>query len=669
LREKSNPEVLAYLEAENDYTAAQMKHTEALQESLYQEMVARIKETDADVPEKLDDYFYYTRTEAGQEYPIYCRKRGRMEAEAALKSAIFEEILLDQNALAAGHNYCEIGVYVISPNHRWLAYSLDTNGSETYTLYIKDLTSGQNLPDQIPNTYYAVVWANDNRTLFYNTLDAAKRPYKLYRHTLGADPAGDALIYHETDESFFLSISKTRSKAYLVLNLNSATTSERHILKADDPTGSFRLVQPRQHPLEYDLDHHGDHFYIVANDQAKNFRLVVAPVDNPAKENWQELIPGQDKVKLERVSLFRDHLVLYKRENGLRAVQITNLASRETHQVEFPEPVYTIWPASNREFNTNLLRFHYTSLLTPESIFDYNMDDRTRELKKQEEVLGDYDPNDYRSERVFATAGDGRQIPISLVYKKGLVKDGNNPCLMSGYGAYETSHEPYFISRRLSLLERGFVCALAHARGGGEMGRPWYEEGKLLQKRNTFTDFIACAEHLIAAGYTGRQKLAIQGISAGGLLMGAVTTMRPELFKTVVAKVPFVDVINTMFDPSIPLTVNEYEEWGNPNHLEYYHYLKSYSPYDNVTARDYPNLLITAALNDPRVQYWEPAKWTARLRASKTDQNRLLLKTDLGAGHGGPSGRYSYLRQEAFIYAFILDILGVESPSDSDAHG
>jgi oligopeptidase B len=652
LRDRANPEVMKYLEAENGYTEAMMKQTEEFQERLYKELLGRIKETDFSVPEKIDDYYYYARTEEGKQYPIYCRKKGSLEA--------LEEILLDQNALAAGHNYLGIGVFKVSPNHQLLAFSVDTNGSEAFTLYVKDLNTGKLLGDEIPNTSYSAVWANDNKTIFYSILDEAKRPYKVYRHTLGTNPSEDALVYHEKDQAYEVSLGKTKNKEYLLMNLESETTSEVRYLKADHPTEDFKVVQPRQHEMEYSIEHHGDKFFIVTNDNAKNFKLMEAPVEDPSKKNWKEVIPHRDSVKIDGIDVFKNHLVVYERERGLKKIRIVNMTNNEVHYVDFPEPVYTFWQSGNPDFNTNLLRFNYTSLVTPRSVFDYNMDTKTRELKKQEEVLGGYDPSQYQSERIFAKAEDGTMIPISLVYKKGMARDGNNPLFLYGYGSYGLSSDPNFSSTRLSLLDRGFIYAIAHVRGGGEMGRYWYDDGKLLHKKNTFTDFIACAEHLIAEKYTSSDKLVISGASAGGLLIGAVTNMRPDLFKVVVAEVPFVDVLNTMLDPSLPLTVVEYEEWGNPNDKEYYYYIKSYSPYDNVVAKNYPNMLITAGLNDPRVSYWEPAKWTAKLRAKRTDQNLLLLKTKMESGHFGATGRYDYLKDVAFEYAFIFDVLGIK---------
>jgi len=652
LRERSNPEVVRYLEAENKYTEAVMKHTEPLQQKLYKEILGRIKQTDLSVPEQIDDFFYFTRTEEGKQYPIFCRRKGSLEAK--------EEVLLDGNALATGQKYFRIGVFKASPDHRLLAYSTDTNGSEVYTLVVKDLQTQQSLEDRIPNTYYSVEWANDNKTLFYSVLDAARRPFQLCRHTLGGDPKGDALVYHEKDERFFLGLRKSRSKEYLLLALRSKLTSEVHYLGADRPNGSFRVIEPRQHEIEYGVEHWGDEFFIRTNDQAKNFRLMRAPVKEPAKRNWTEVLPHRADVMIDGIEAFRDFLVVAERQDGLRKIRVRNLRRQEEHYVDFPEPVYTAFPGANPDFNTNLLRFTYTSLVTPSSVFDYDMKARTRRLKKRQEVLGGYDPSEYQSERIFARTADGTRIPISLVYRKGMARNGRNPLLLYGYGSYGSSTEPFFASDRLSLLDRGFIYAMAHIRGGGEMGRAWYEQGKLLSKKNTFTDFIACAEHLIQERYTSPDRLAIHGGSAGGLLMGAVTNLRPDLFKVVVAKVPFVDVVNSMLDASIPLTVTEYEEWGNPNDKKFYDYMKSYAPYENVAARNYPNLLVTAGLNDPRVPYWEPAKWTAKLRALKTDQNRLLLKTNLGAGHGGASGRYDRMKETALDYAFILDVLGMK---------
>jgi len=649
LRDRNDPEVIAYLEAENRYTGAVMKHTEAFQEQLYQEMRGRIKETDLSVPERVDDYFYYTRTETGGQYPIFCRKHGSLEAP--------EEVLLDQNPLAADHAYFKIGVREVSPDHRHLAYSVDTSGSEEFTLYIKDLATGRLLAESIGNTSAGVTWANDSRTLFYTLLDHAHRPCRLYRHTLGASPTTDALVYFEPDESFFLDINRTRSRRYLFLDITSHSTSEVRYLDADEPEGEFRVVQPREAGIEYSVEHHDERFFITTNDSAPNFRLVQTPVSSPSKANWSPVLPYRPDIKLDETDAFRSHLVVYERQAGLRQIRVVDLATNEEHLVPFPEPVYTFGAHENPEFETTLLRFAYTSLVTSTSVIEYDMRERTWMVRKQTEVLGGYDPSLYRSERVFATAADGERVPISLVYRAPLLLDGARPLLLNGYGAYGLSYDPSFSSNTLSLLDRGFVVAIAHVRGGEEMGRPWYEGGKLLNKRSTFTDFIACAEHLIAAGHTSADRLAINGGSAGGLLMGAVTNLRPDLFRVVLAEVPFVDVVNTMLDASLPLTVIEYDEWGNPNEPTAYDYIRSYSPYDNIEAKDYPHMLVTAGLNDPRVAYWEPAKWTAKLRATKTNSARLLLRTNMGAGHGGASGRFDFLREIAFKYAFMLDVL------------
>jgi oligopeptidase B len=653
LRDRSDPAVLAYLEAENRYTATVMRHTENLQERLYQEMRGRIKETDLSVPERLDEYLYYSRTEAGGQYPILCRRRGEDTAE---------EILLDQNPLAVGHEYFRLGAGAVSPDHRLLAYSVDTSGSEEFTLFIKDLSSGELLAESIPNTSHGVAWANDSRTLFYTVLDQAHRPCRLYRHIVGTNPAEDVLVYFEPDASFFLDVGRTRSRRYLLLDISSHSTSEVRFMSADRPEDPFSLVQPRATGVEYTVTHHGDRFFITTNDGAPNFRLVEAPVATPGREHWTPVLPYRPSVKLDATDAFKDHLVIFERASGLRQIRVLELISGEEHLVSFPEPVYTVRAHANPEFETTLLRFTYTSLVTPSSVIDYDMAQRSWTVRKQTEVLGGYDSALYRSERCFATAPDGTPVPVSLVYRLPLQLDGERPLLLYGYGAYGLSYDPIFSSNALSLLDRGFVVAIAHVRGGEEMGRSWYEGGRLLNKRNTFTDFIAAAEHLIGTGYTSPDRLVISGGSAGGLLMGAVSNMRPDLFSIVLADVPFVDVVNTMLDASLPLTVIEYDEWGNPSERASYDYIRSYSPYDNVRPMHYPHILVTAGLNDPRVAYWEPAKWTAKLRAKKMDQNQLLLRTNMGAGHGGPSGRYDYLREIAFKYAFVLDVLGSVLP-------
>jgi oligopeptidase B len=651
LRDRSDPEVIAYLEAENSYTAAVMRHTEALQEHLYHEMRGRIKETDLSVPERVDEYFYYTRTESGGQYPILCRKRGSLEAA--------EEVLLDQNPLAAEHTYFKVGGSEVSPDHRFLAYSVDTSGAEEFTLYVKDLATGELLVESLGSTSPGVAWANDSRTLFYIALDSARRPCRLYRHTIGTSFSTDSLVYFEPDESFFLDVNHTRSRRYLLLDIASHSTSEVRFLDADQPEASFQIVQQREPGIEYSVTHHDGYFFITTNDSAPNFRLVRAPVNGPSKANWSLVLPYRPAVKIDAVDAFRGHLAVYEREDGLRRIRVLDLASGEEHLIPFPEPVYTVRAHANPEFETTLLRFTYTSLVTPSSVVEYDMASRNWTVRKQTEVLGGYDPWRYRSERVFAPAPDGERVPVSLVYRLPLQLDGTRPLLLNGYGAYGLSYDPAFSSNMLSLLDRGFVVAIAHIRGGEEMGRGWYESGKLMNKRSTFTDFIACAEHLLAEGYTSSDRLAINGGSAGGLLMGAVANLRPDLFRVVMAEVPFVDVVNTMLDASLPLTVIEYDEWGNPHDATAYGYIRSYSPYDNIEPKAYPHMLVTAGLNDPRVAYWEPAKWTAKLRATKTDTNRLLLRVNMGAGHGGASGRFDFLREIAFKYAFMLDVLGL----------
>lgn len=650
LRDRNNPDTIKYLEAENEYTKAEMKHTDALQSKLYSEILGRIQQTDLSVPTKRDDYFYYTRTEEGKQYTIYCRKHGPLDAK--------EEVLLDGNKMAEGKKYFRVGNFVASPNHKLLAYSVDYEGDEAYTIHVKDLTNGKLLEDTIPNTYYSLEWANDNATFFYTVLDAAKRPYEVYRHTLGVKK--NTLVCHETDERFTVELEKTRSRAYILINIGSSLTSEVRYIKADRPRGKFATLLPRIQETEYDVAHHGDSWFIRTNDGAKTFRLIEAPVKDPSRANWKEVIPARPEATIESVTAFKDELVTEERDRGLIQIRIQNFASGGTHYVEFTEPVYTASIGANAEYETKTLRFSYTSLVTPNSVFDYNMETRARELKKQQPVLGGYDPTKYQSERIYATAPDGVKVPISLVYKKGLVQNGKAPMLLYGYGSYGISMDPTFSSDRLSLLDRGVIYAIAHIRGGADLGKPWHEDGRILMKKNSFTDFIACAKHVVAEKYTSSDRLAIMGGSAGGLLMGAVTNMRPDLFAVVVAKVPFVDALNTMLDASLPLTVGEYEEWGNPNEKQYYDYIKSYAPYENVAAKEYPTMLITAGLNDPRVSYWEPAKWTAKLRAMKKDNHMLLLKTNMGSGHFGSSGRYEYIKETAFDYAFILNALSID---------
>ncbi|MBD3258357.1 prolyl oligopeptidase family serine peptidase [candidate division GN15 bacterium] len=651
MRERDSEDVLAYLEAENEYVEALMEPHEEFVDNLYQEIKSRIKETDLSVPVKDGDYYYYSRDEEGKQYKIHCRKKGSMDGE--------EEILLDVNKLAEGKEFMSVGTFQISPDQKLLAYSTDENGSERYDLHIKNLETGQIYEDVIPAMSGNAAWANDNKTLFYTMHDDAWRPYQLYRHVLGTDPAQDEMIYQEDDEKFWMGVGRTKSDEYLMIGIGSKTTDEYHYLDANDPMGEFRPIRPRETGVEYSVDHHGDRFLILTNEDAVNFKLMSTPVDAPTKDNWTEFLPYKESVKIDGIDVFKDYVAVYQREKGLQKIMVIDMATMDQYMIDFPEPAYWVSGSENPEFDSELLRFSYASMVTPKSVFDYNMRTRERELKKQREVLGEFNPEDYKSERIFATADDGTQVPISMVYRKGLQKNGENPLYLYGYGSYGASMDPWFSSSRLSLLNRGFIFAIPHIRGGGEMGRPWYEEGKLLKKMNTFTDLIDCAEHLIAEGYTSADRLVVSGGSAGGLLVGAVINMRPELFEVAVASVPFVDVMNTMLDASIPLTVVEYEEWGNPNVEEYYHYMNSYSPYDNVIEQDYPHIFIESSYNDTRVQYWEGTKWAAKLRDHNTGDSRIVLKTNMGAGHGGSSGRYDYLKDLAFEYAFVLDCLGM----------
>jgi oligopeptidase B len=652
MRDKTNPEVIAYLEEENAYTKAMMADAEDLQTELYEEMKGRIKETDTSAPVKIDDYYYYSRTEEGKQYPIYCRKRDRLDNK--------EEVLLDHNELAKDHTFLDLGVFEVSPDHQLLAYSINTDGSERYTVCVKDLTTGELLTDVVENTYYSLEWRNDSRSFFYTTLDDAMRPSDVHVHTLGTDSREDTPVFSESDERFFVSVSKSRSKKYIFIESGSKVTTEVYFLDADIADTALKVISPRQQGHEYYVEHHDESFFILTNDQGQNFRLVKTPVTAAGSDDWTEVISHRDEVMLDSFDVFKDYLVLYELVNGLINVRIQHFGDQSEHYVQFSEEVYAVRGVDNPTFDTVTLRLAYSSLVTPESVYDYRMDTKERQLVKQEEVLGGYDSMQYETKRVWATAADGARIPISLAYKKASLQTGRpNPCWLYGYGSYGMVLSPSFSANRISLLDRGFIFAIAHIRGGGEKGRGWYQAGKYLQKENTFSDFIASAEHLITEGYTSKEELMVCGRSAGGLLIGSVLNKRPELFKAAIADVPFVDVMTTMLDPTIPLTVTEYEEWGNPNDKEYYTYMRSYSPYDNVRAGDYPHLLVTAGLNDPRVQYWEPAKWVAKLRTAKTDNNTLLLKTEMEQGHMGASGRYDLLKEIAFEYAFALKILSV----------
>ncbi len=649
LREKSDPEVIAYLDAENRYTEAVTQPLAGFRESLYKEMLARIKETDESVPYRRHGYWYYQREVEGLQYPIYCRRQGTMEAP--------EEILLDENELAKGHAYTAIGLMDVSPDGTKLAYTVDFTGFRQYTMHVKDLATGELARDTAARVT-SFAWAADSRTIFYvEEHETTKRSYRLHRRTLEAPP--DALVYEERDELYDISVGETRSEEYVVLGIASKDTSEMRILRSSEPQGEWRVVAPRRAGHEYYLDHRGDEFLIRTNDKGRNFRIARAPVSDPSERHWKPLVAHRPSVMLEEIDLFRDFWVMLERDKGLLRLRVTDFASGKHHYVTFDEAVYSAHPGTNLEFDTPTFRFVYESLVTPRSWYDYEVATRKRVLLKRQPVLGSFDPADYRSERLFAVAKDGTRIPISLVYRKSMRARGPQPLLLYGYGSYGIPLDPMFRSMRISLLDRGMVYAVAHIRGGGDRGRTWYDDGKLLRKKNTFTDFIACAESLVRRRYTASTQLVIQGGSAGGLLMGAVSNMRPDLFRAVVSQVPFVDVVTTMLDSSLPLTVQEYLEWGNPNEERFYKYMRSYSPYDNVAAREYPAILVETSLNDSQVMYWEPAKYVAKMRASKRDRNPLLLKTIMEAGHAGASGRYDALKELAFTYAFILDQVGL----------
>ena len=652
LRERDNPRIIEYLKEEDEYLKTVMSHTEAFQEALYNEIVGRIRATDMSVPYRTQGYYYYTRYDEGKEYPVYCRKKGSLEGS--------EEILLDANAMAEGFAFFQVSGLAVSSDNNLLAYGVDTLSRRLFTLHFKDLRTGQTLSEHIPNTDGRAAWANDNKTVFYTMKDTTTlRPFKVMRHVLGTDTRTDQEVFIEEDETFNTTVYKSKSKRYLFIESESTLSTEYRFLEADSPGGEFKIIQPREKDLEYQVEHFQDKFYIRTNDQARNFRLMETPLAQTSKAEWKEIIPHREDVLLEGFEIFEKFLVVEERMHGLPQLRIIDWKDKTEHYLDFGEQTYSVYIAVNPEFETDLLRYEYSSLTTPDSIYDYNMVTKEKILLKREEVLGEFKPENYQAERLYATARDGTKIPLSLVYRGKVEKNGNNPLILYGYGSYGASIDPSFSSPRLSLLDRGVIYAIAHIRGGQEMGRSWYEDGKLLKKKNTFTDFIDCADHLVREKYTRPEKLFAVGASAGGLLMGAVVNMRPELFKGVIAGVPYVDVINTMLDPSIPLTTNEYDEWGNPNDKIYYDYMMSYSPYDNVEAKDYPNLLVTTGLHDSQVQYWEPAKWVAKLRAVKTDNNRLLLYTNLDAGHGGASGRFRKFRETALEYAFILDLAGI----------
>jgi oligopeptidase B len=646
-----NEELMAYLRAENAYADAVMKPVEGFKDALYKEMLARIKETDESVPYQLRGYWYTSKTEQGKQYPTHVRRKGSASAP--------DELLLDVNALAQGKKYMSVRGMRVSPNNQLLAYGTNETGGLEATLRVREIATQKDLPLEIKDVA-GFVWAADNKTLFYTKQDKAKRPYQVWRHVLGSTQA-DTLIFEEKDELFWLDLSKTRSDAFILINLGSKDTSEVHVLPAGQPQGKFRVIEPRKKGLEYSVEHRGELFYIVANDTGVNFRLASAPVANPGKAQWKELIAHRKDVLLEDVSLFAGHMVLLERDRGVKKFRVFDLASNQDHYISFDEPSYNISTQGNAEFNTKTLRFDYTSLKTPQSVFDYDMMAKTRELKKRQPVLGDFDNARYTTERISVRAKDGTQVPVSLVYRTGLRKPGTaQPLLLYGYGSYGFSNDANFSSARLSLLDRGVIVALAHIRGGSDLGRAWYDDGKLAKKMNTFTDFIACAEGLIAQGYTSKDKLIAQGGSAGGLLMGAVTNLRPDLFKAIIAEVPFVDVLNTMLDETLPLTVGEFLEWGNPKIKEQYAWMRAYAPYDNLRATAYPAMYVRAGINDNQVAYWEPAKYVAKLRTLKTNADApLLFHINLDAGHGGASGRYDALKERAQVFAFMFGTWGI----------
>jgi len=652
LKERSNPEVIKYLEAENAYTKAVMAHTEALQERLYDELKGRVLQNDQSVPFREGNYFYYTRLVEGKNYPIYARKRGSLTAP--------EEIMIDANALAEGKATFLIRAWEVSSGEDLLAFAADTTGGRVSSIRFKNLRTGEMLSDVIPRAIGGIAWAEDNRTLFYTKPDSVSvRPYQVYRHKLGTPAATDQMVYEDKDETYYVGVSKTKSRAYIMIQSSQTMATEYSYIRADQPDAPFKVIFPRERGHEYHANHFGDYFYILSNDHAKNFRLMRTPVARPGRDNWEEVIPHRADVLLEDFEFFKDYLVLTERKDGLVQLRVRPWTGggQNEYYLDFGEPAYLAYVSTNLEFDTPVLRYGYTSLTTPSSTYDYDMKTRQKTLLKRDQILGGFDPANYVSERFFTTARDGARVPVSIVYRKGIARPA--PLLLTGYGSYGSSSDPTFSSDRLSLLDRGFAFAIAHIRGGSEMGRAWYENGRQLQKKNTFTDFVDVADDLIRRGYTSSDRLFARGASAGGLLMGAVVNMRPELFKGVIAGVPYVDVITTMMDSTIPLTTGEYDEWGNPHDSTFYRYMLSYSPYDNVARKAYPNLLITAGLYDTQVLYVEPAKWTARLRAMKTDSNRLILQTNMEAGHGGASGRYKRWRDVAFEYAFLLDLAGL----------
>ncbi len=653
MNERENPEVISYLNAENAYTDAVMKHTEPLQEKLYEEIKSKIKQDDESVPYKDNGYFYYSRTVPETEYFLLCRKKGDLKAQ--------EEVLLDVNKMGKGYSFFQLGGSSVSEDNKILAFGVDTVSRRKYTVYFKNLENGNLLPDRISLTTGGVTWANDNKTVYYVLKDTVTlRSAKIMKHVLGTPAGDDKVVFYEDDDTFSTFVYKTKSKKYLIIGSESTLTSEYRFLDANHPEGEFKIIQPRTRGLEYQVDHFGNDFYIRTNLDALNFKLVKTPVTATGKENWKDVISHRDGVYFSDFDIFKNYLVVTERIQGINRLRVIPWNSSDEYFIGFDEEVYTVSSNTNMDFDTDLFRFSYTSLTTPNSIFDYNMNTKERTLLKETEVLGGFDKNNYETKRIYATAMDGTKIPISLVYKKGLEKNGNNPTLLYGYGSYGYTMDPTFRLSILPLLDRGFLYGIAHIRGGQINGRQWYEDGKLLKKMNTFTDFNDCAQFLIDDGYTSEEKLFALGGSAGGLLMGACINLRPDLYKGVIAAVPFVDVVTTMLDESIPLTTGEFDEWGNPKDEKSYYYMKSYSPYDNVVAKDYPALMVTTGLHDSQVQYFEPAKWVAKLRDLKTDDNLLIFKINMDYGHGGASGRFEWIKETALEYAFILDQLGMK---------
>ena len=655
LNQREDKEVTDYLNKENEYYEKMTAHTKELQDDLFKEMKARIKEDDTSVPYFYNGYYYITRFEKGKDYPIYARKKGSLDAK--------EEIMFDCNELAKGQAYFNLNGLSVSEDNKWVTFGVDLVSRRQYIIQIKNLETGEILPELIENTTGGTTWASDNKTFFYTKKDPKTlRSDMIYKHVLKTDVKQDELVYHEKDDTFYSFVYKEKSKKYIVIGSTSTLTSEYQFLEADNPNGKFRMFQKRTRGLEYSISHFGDSFYIVTNkDNATNFKLMKTIESSTAKENWVEVIPHREDVLLEGVDIFKDYLVVEERSNGLNRIQVRPWSGEGAYYLPFESETYTAYTTTNPDFDTNILRYAYQSMITPSSVIDFNMKTKEKTVLKEQEVLGGkFDKNNYTEERIWATASDGTKVPISMVYRKGMKKDGSNPFLLYAYGSYGASMDPYFSTARLSLLDRGFIYAIAHIRGGEDLGRKWYEDGKLLKKKNTFTDFIDCSKYVIAKKYTSSKHLYAEGGSAGGLLMGAIVNMAPELYNGVIAQVPFVDVVTTMLDDTIPLTTGEYDEWGNPNEKEYYDYMKSYSPYDNVVAQNYPNMYVSTGLHDSQVQYWEPAKWVAKLRVTKTDKNLLFLHTNMDAGHGGASGRFEALKEVAKEFSFLLDLENIK---------